>query len=347
MVSASASESTSTPAFRAPSDILTLTEYEAGQVTSAALTLWGRHHHRDLNDDTLLHDIELASGQLPSRLQSKLRRFRDAGNREGVLLIGGLNIETTVPTPCGRKDDPRWSEVPISTLSQVMIMSATGAVISYHDEKGGRLVQDVYPKSGQECRQENSGSVLLELHTEDGFLATPPDFLSLLCLRSDHDQQAATVACGIRQVLPSLSDEQLRLLYEPRFAILFSSSFTGDGAHERWSAPMPVLSGPREDPEIVIDLHGMRGLDGDAAAVLAVLRDIFVQNLVGAVLGPGQMIIVDNRTAVHGRTSFWPRYDNEDRWLRRCFSISDLRKVRAARTGSGRALSSGDAPVNR
>ena len=39
---------------------------------------------------------------------------------------------------------------------------------------------------GKEAKQENGGSVLLEFHTEDGFHPYKPDFLGLLCLRSDH-----------------------------------------------------------------------------------------------------------------------------------------------------------------
>lgn len=82
----------------------------------------------------------------------------------------------------------------------------------------------------------------------------------------------------------------------------------------------------------------MRGLDDAAQRVLDSLRDIFIANLVGAVLDRGQMVIVDNRTAVHGRTSFNPRYDDDDRWLRRCFSVSDLRKVRSSKVSSNRVL---------
>lgn len=145
----------------------------------------------------------------------------------GVLLIDGLPVEDQAATPSAAGIDPDWAEVPVSTFSQLMVMSTLGSVISYSDEKEGRLIQDVFPKRGQELRQENSGCVLHELHTEDGFLAYPPHFLSLLCIRADHDKVAATVACSVRRVLPLLTDELVSVLYQQRFRIAYSSSFTG------------------------------------------------------------------------------------------------------------------------
>ncbi len=62
-----------------------------------------------------------------------------------------------------------------------------------------------------------------------------------------------------------------------------------------------------------------------ARLALAELREHLLGALVGTVLEPGDMLIVDNRKAVHGRTGFTPRYDGEDRWLRRCFTVSDIR----------------------
>lgn len=323
--------------FTPPSETISLTQYETAAVASAALSLWDRHHGRPLHDDQLLYDVESAAGNLPSRLQSALRRFRDKGNLDGVLLIDGLPVEDQAATPSAGGIDPDWAEVPVSTFSQLMVMSTLGSVISYSDEKEGRLIQDVFPKRGQERRQENSGCVLLELHTEDGFLAYPPHFLSLLCIRADHDKVAATVACSVRRVLPLLTDELVSVLYQQRFRIAYSSSFTGGQESEVWSRPMSILSGPSTDPDLVVDFHGMEGLDSGAQDALDALRDVFVANLTGAVLLPGQLVVVDNRVAVHGRTAFLARFDDKDRWLRRCFAVSDLREVRDS-FEHGRAL---------
>ncbi|MDT0329877.1 TauD/TfdA family dioxygenase [Nocardiopsis sp. DSM 44743] len=325
--------------YRPPQDIIELTEHETAAIVAAALELFGRHRHRHLHEEALLYDVETVAGRLPSRLQTELRRFRDHGNPDGALVIDGIPVETNVPTPAGDGPDPHWSLVPVTTFAQMMVMSVLGSVIGYRDEKEGRLVQDVFPRVGQERRQENSGSVLLELHTEDGFLDRPPHYLSLICVRGDHDAVAATLACGIRRVLPSIPADVVAVLRRDRFQIAFSTSFTG-GREDIWSRPLAVLTGPIDDPHLTVDFHGMVGLDGEAQNALDRLRELFLENVVGAVLRPGQLMIVDNRVAVHGRTSFEPRYDGTDRWLRRCFSVSDLRTVRD-QADHGRALRSG------
>ena len=37
----------------------------------------------------------------------------------------------------------------------------------------------------------------------------------------------------------------------------------------------------------------------------------------------GDLLIVDNRRAVHGRSQFTPRYDGFDRWLQRMSVVRD------------------------
>ena len=44
----------------------------------------------------------------------------------------------------------------------------------------------------------------------------------------------------------------------------------------------------------------------------------------GVVLTPGDLLMINNRTAVHGRSFFVPRYDGENRWLQRTYLRKDL-----------------------
>ena len=48
---------------------------------------------------------------------------------------------------------------------------------------------------------------------------------------------------------------------------------------------------------------------------------------------PGDLLIVDNNLAVHGRTPFEPRFDGTDRWLQRTFVVTDLAPSAHERTG--------------
>jgi L-asparagine oxygenase len=149
-----------------------------------------------------------------------------------------------------------------------------------------------------------------------------------MCLRSDHERRALTVAGGVRAVLPLLAPWHMEVLREPLFAIRLASSFTGVAGGGACAAPAPVLSGPWDDPELCVDFHAMEPLTAAAAEALDALRVHMTGSLVGAVLEPGDLLVIDNRKAVHGRTAFRPRYDGEDRWLRRCFAVSDIRAAR-------------------
>ncbi|HEY5875714.1 MAG TPA: TauD/TfdA family dioxygenase, partial [Ilumatobacteraceae bacterium] len=50
-------------------------------------------------------------------------------------------------------------------------------------------------------------------------------------------------------------------------------------------------------------------------------------------LEPGDLLVVDNSVAVHGRSPFTPRFDGTDRWLQRTFVVSDLAPSAGDRVG--------------
>lgn len=318
---------------------------ELAPFAAAADSLRIKYEGVPLDDPALLADIEIAAGTLPYRLLRRLIAFRLGGNAAGTLLLRHMPLDELPPTPvAGTSGD--WWTLPLATLAQLSVMTVLGDVVAYADEKDGRLVQDICPVAGAESRQENTGSVLLELHTEDGFHPHKPALLSLYCLREDHTRVAATVTCSARSVLDLLAPDVQAVLRSPRFRIRFSSSF-GAGP-PRYCAPLPVLAGPLADPELSVDFHAMEGLDQEASQALSVLRTAMENRLVGTVLTPGDLIIVDNRAAVHGRTGFTPRYDGADRWLRRCLAVPDLRQLRGVRPPDSRvcaALSSAWCPA--
>ncbi|NNG38379.1 L-asparagine oxygenase [Flexivirga sp. ID2601S] len=287
-----------------------------------------RHHGTSLNDDDVLYEIEIATGGLPPSLRRELAAFRDHSNTHGAMLITGLPVGDIPATPKNFAEEPDWSDVALSSVTQLMLMSLLGRVISYEDEKNGLLLQDIYPKEGSESLQENSGSVLLELHTEDGFHPSAPHFLSLLGLRSDADGEAVTVTAGIEDVLPHLSSNAKVELRRPAFQTKYSTSFVGSDGREVLTEPGPILSGCPTSPDLCVDFHAVHCLDSTAQRALDELEIVMRSHLYGTVLEPGDMVIIDNRRAVHGRTAFRPTFDGKDRWLRRSFALADLRPAR-------------------
>ena len=278
-----------------------------------------------IDDHELLVQAEVAMRRAAPDLVATLVHFRLVGSRDGILLLRGIPIDSPLPpTPRSGALTSSWLGLSRSTISQLMVMSVLGDVICYADEKDGQLIQDICPVPGAEHRQENTGSSLLELHTEDGFHPNKPDFLSLLALRSDHAGEALTVACGIRAVLPHLRPDVLDVLRMPWFRVKLATSFVGADVTE-YSRLMPVLTGCPSDPDVCVDLHATEPTTPAARHALGELRRALLGSLVGTALQPGDLLIVDNRKAVHGRTGFIPRYDGRDRWLRRCFAVADIR----------------------
>ena len=47
------------------------------------------------------------------------------------------------------------------------------------------------------------------------------------------------------------------------------------------------------------------------------------------VLSDGDVLVIDNDRAVHGRTPFVPRYDGTDRWLKRALVVRELPSANA------------------
>ncbi|MCX2926639.1 TauD/TfdA family dioxygenase [Streptomyces sp. NEAU-W12] len=315
----------------------TLNGQERSTLMSECRTIAEGHSFSDLDSNAELSSMVSGARHLPTRLMEELTHFRWTSNEHGALLIRGLPLDPVLPdTPAGGEPS-RSADVPICTTVQLMILSALGDLISYAEEKAGALIQDVIPQPGMETRQENVGSSLLELHTENGFHPTRPDFITLLCLRPDRDDRARTVVAGMRHALPLVSRDAVEILRQPYFRVAYSSSFVGPDERV-YCDPIPVLSDTNGAESMVVDLHAMEATTDSAQAALTELFDALRQSVVGVRLRPGDLLVVDNRTAVHGRTAFVPRFDGCDRWLRRAFAITDLRRSEAGRPPYSRVI---------
>ncbi|WP_433654870.1 TauD/TfdA family dioxygenase [Nocardia sp. CA-128927] len=308
---------------------ITLTSSERAGVRRECARISATAAGRSLDSPALLFAAELLGGKLPESLLRVLSRFRIQGNGHGGLLIRNLPLDAEIPaTPTAEDLAPDWHSLPASTLLQLAICSRLGDVISYADEKSGRLVQDIVPMKSAAQSQENSGTVHLDLHTEDGFHPYKPDLVTLLCLRPDHDRVASTLLGSIGPVVAALPADLRAALHEPWFRIRVSSSFRKHGS-TGWSPWLPVARS--DGSEFVLDFHAMEPRNEIARQALAEMERLQADSLSGAVLEAGDLLVIDNRTAVHGRTLFKARYNGTDRWLRRCLAVTDLRRSRTAR----------------
>jgi hypothetical protein len=96
---------------------------------------------------------------------------------------------------------------------------------------------------------------------------------------------------------------------------------------------MPVLSGERHRPSMVFDADLMVGTDTEADDALRALAQVVQAHHTGLALQAGDLLVVDNNVAVHGRSSYEPRWDGYDRWLQRSMAVTDLAPSAGERDG--------------
>jgi alpha-ketoglutarate-dependent taurine dioxygenase len=73
-------------------------------------------------------------------------------------------------------------------------------------------------------------------------------------------------------------------------------------------------------------------IDPEAARTLDVLIGQIDRVVTTITTRPGDVLILDNYRAVHGRQAFAARFDGTDRWLRRINITRDPRRSREYRT---------------
>ncbi|WP_316524263.1 guanitoxin biosynthesis L-enduracididine beta-hydroxylase GntD [Kitasatospora brasiliensis] len=310
--------------------------------------------------DRRFDQLALAAHEMPARVRAQLLDFRLTGRPYGGLVVSNLPIDETAagPTPTSYTDEPDSREADRAEALLLLLGSFLGDPVSYLTQQRGRMVLDVFPIKGHEDQQLGSSSTTnLEWHNEDAFHPLRADWIMLIGLRN-HDRVPTTFA-PVQDL--ELDDHTRDLLFQERFVILpdeshtasFNSQTTGmdegswiDEAFGKIAlmnetpARTAVLSGDTSAPFIRIDPAFMpKDLDEDAAAALDAAIAGFDAKLRDIVLRPGDLLIVDNKRAVHGRRPFQARYDGTDRWLRRINVLADLRRAEGRRYAEhGRAL---------
>jgi hypothetical protein len=267
--------------------------------------------------------------KLPESVRSAITQFHQEPHASGALLIKGLpvgQLTDTPPTPTTPTNKDHTSE-----LTLLAVAKALGEPIGYKPELGGRLIQNLVPTQTNQDRQVSTSSkVPLMFHTEAAFHPYRPAYLLLLCLKGDAN--AVTTLASIREVLPFLSDEVKKTLFEPRFRTAVDESYLNGRANVLGES-IPVLSGDAERPTMVFDADLMIGVDDEAQAALMALSQAVEAHHTGVCLETGDLLIVDNAVAVHGRSQYNPRFDGTDRWLQRTFVVDNLETSALDREG--------------
>ena len=280
--------------------------------------LYGGPEHPGLADQ-----LPLIARELPDDLALFLHRFRRDEPAGAAIIRGfGVDDDDLGDTP-DRYDPPDPSRASLAWACYlVVIASQLGEPFAWPHLQGGRLVHNVLPAPGDELTKTGTSSAsTLELHTEDACHPGRADYLLLHCLRND--DKVPTVYSSL--AMAGIDPEAAAVLRQPRYTMMVEPDHIETLGQRR---QVPVLYGDPARPYLAYDGFYLEATDSEAAEALEHLTVRLEAAAADVVLEPGDLVIIDNATAAHGRRQFKARYDGRDRWLARVHVRRDRRTAR-------------------
>jgi L-asparagine oxygenase len=300
-----------------------------------------------LKPETFCNESRENSRLLPEKLKLTLMNFIGlsdlAKNNSDMsfLLIKNIDLSDFVVPETPACNNQKIGEKTELARIQSMLISFIGEMISYEAEGYGRLFQDVVPiKSMENVQVSVSSKFELEIHTEQAFSKLKPDILCLGCLKGD--KNAFTYILPVKKILECLSGEEIDMLYKPLWKIGVDLSFKLNGINfveGDIRGPIPILYGSKEMPTLIFDQDLMEGITPEAEIMIKKIVNIYYEYRIEHSLKPGEIILINNNKATHGRSPFTPKYDGTDRFLVRCFGVLDYKKSEYARPNNKRVVS--------
>jgi Fe(II)/alpha-ketoglutarate-dependent arginine beta-hydroxylase len=315
-----------------------ITRYTVGDAEAAAVRSLVDRMAAEISDDLTedhLRRFALMGHDLPAGLRAALVDFRLGvpGAAEGGLLVTGVPFDNAdlQPTPGNTADNPRGPEIRRANALLLLLASLLGDPFALAGVHEGRLINDIFPVKGDEETQlASSSSGGLVWHNEDAYSDHRADWLLLMCLRNPEPRVPTTFA-RLADALPDLRDVA-GTLGRKSYSMLPDSSH-GPETGESTPRLISVLEGRPDAPFVRIDPAFMTAVDEAATRALTVAVAAFERNLQDVALAPGDVLVIDNYRAVHGRRPFEPRYDGTDRWLRAVNVTASLHGFTGEREG--------------
>ena len=275
------------------------------------------------NIEIFLNEIKEAAHELPESLKEVLYEFKQS--EYAALLLENLYIDSDIETPSSNKY--HIGETTLLGKVQAIINCYIGEMVSYEAEGDGRLFQDMVPNKKQQHSQTSlSSKTELELHTEQAFSELRPDYLSLACLKGD--KNAKTYLLDIYDLMDSLDIEDICLLKQSLWNIGVDLSFKMNGCSHHVRGPIPIISVLDQSLQLNFDQDLMIGLNEEANILIKKIIEIYYGRRKHIILKPGDLLIINNHKAVHGRSTFTPNFDGNDRFIIRSFIMKDLDKTK-------------------
>jgi L-asparagine oxygenase len=292
-----------------------------------------------LSEETLSEIRATTESVFHDELLNKIGSLRDKLSKNGFLLIKGLDLINNLgSTPIKTDVEPNKKLASLAEVVHLGLGVAIGEPVAYEAEKMGSLIQHVFPvKSERKSPSNNSSAITLDLHTELVFsrrhpgkplAMNSPDFILLFCLRSDPKREAITFIAEIEDICDHIDQDSLSILEQPQFELRAPYSFSQDDPQNRpWVGPVSLIENTKPLTAALDLACGTRGIDAKAEQALENMRMAAISNdiITNIRLEPNDLLVIDNRRCLHGRSPFPAMFDGNDRWIQRMYVRLSLR----------------------
>lgn len=286
----------------------------------------------------------LVAQELPFRLRKLFNDFRNKRINDGYLLIEGFPIDDEAIGPTPKHWDTSWTNQATlrEEIFQCLISNSVGDIFGWLTQENGRYLRHIVPIDSDRNEQlGGSSDVTLMWHIEEAFHPQRADMMSIMCYRNE--EKACTNICSLSDL--DIPNHYWEILSQPRYTIQPDKSHLPENNKSQlWQIdeahfnkihafmenpePVAVIQGRVGESQLLIDEAFMNPLPGDLEAKEALdwLHQHMNERKHAIVMKPGDLLLIDNRITVHGRSPYKPNYGPKARWLRRVNITADLRK---------------------
>lgn len=297
-----------------------------------------------IESQEFVEECTLQASRLPYRIRKILFDFRNQKTDNGFLLFQGFQIDDIKISATPAHWDTAWSNPHVlrEEIFQCLICSELGDLFGWLTQENGRFLRNIVPIEADKDEQlGGSSTVELLWHIEEAFHPQRADMMTIMCYRNN--EKAGTNVCSLSQM--NIPQKLLNILSQPRFTIEPDKShFFQNNQSRHWKLdtehfqkikaflanpkPTPIIFGPPGFERLIIDQAFMHTLSGDREAeeALSWLHQHMTERKMCVEMKPGDILLLDNRRTVHGRTPYKPNYGPYARWLRRGNITTDLTK---------------------
>ncbi len=320
-----------------------LTADEAIEIRRLCRSL--KREYGSTDEEALLRDISQFPEQMPPGVVEEIAAFMRSPEADfAVIRHHMIDDKYLGRTPTNQKDPVTTQTSLEYEMVPMLYASILGQVFGWATQQEGHIVNDIIPMEAFAEQQVGASSKAeLAWHTEDAYHPGRADFICLFCLRNPTGAPttvASVIDIRSHQALPAeLFDPCVRIAADDAQAA--GAEAVGN---REWTAanvePVPILSEDESGLQMCVDPAYM-SLASDEPGVRDAVTGFcqtINEHLTEVVLEPGELLIVNNHRAVHGRRPFKPTYSGRDRWLKRVNVARDFESRRPYCTDRGRRL---------